>query len=291
MLLAPPLLKKLDALSLQAKRAFTGASKGEKRSTKRGSSVEFADFRSYNMGDDIRRIDWNAYGRFEKFYLKMFLEEEDLDITLLIDASLSMQFGAPVSKLLAAQQMAAAIGYVGLTNFDRVGAAVFDSGIRAWFPPTRGRGAAGQLFNFLEKQEPGGSADFTAVMKRVAAQARRSGIAVVISDFLLPEGYEMGLKTLAARGFEVTAIQILDRRELEPDIVGDLKLVDVETGVAREVSVSDTLLKTYKRTVDNYCANLRAFCLRYNMNYLLVANDTPIDLTMLRLLRSVGLTK
>src|SRR4028119_2341061 len=104
MLLSPPLLKKLDALSLQARKAFTGSSRGEKRSTRRGSSVEFADFRSYHLGDDIRRIDWNAYGRFEKLFLKMFLEEEDLDITILIDASLSMSFGAPISKLRAAQQ-------------------------------------------------------------------------------------------------------------------------------------------------------------------------------------------
>jgi uncharacterized protein (DUF58 family) len=291
MLLSPTELKKLDALSMQAKRAFTGASKGEKRSTKRGSSVEFADFRAYNMGDDIRRIDWNAYGRFEKLFLKMFLEEEDLDITILIDASLSMGFGAPISKLRAAQQLAGALGYVGLTNFDRVGVAVFDAGIRAWFPPTRGRGAAGQLFRFLEQHEPSGAADLSASMKRIAAQARRSGVAIVLSDFLLPEGYETGLKTLAARGFEVTAIQVLDRHELEPDIVGDLKLVDAETGTVREVTVSDSLLRAYKRNVDNYCATLRAFCLRYGMNYLLVANDTPIDVSVLRMCRGAGIVK
>jgi uncharacterized protein (DUF58 family) len=290
MLLSPPLLKKLDALSLQARKAFTGSSRGEKRSTRRGSSVEFADFRSYHLGDDIRRIDWNAYGRFEKLYLKMFLEEEDLDITLLVDASLSMQFGNP-SKLLAAQQIAAAIGYIGLTNFDRVTAATFDSTVRAWFPPTRGRGAAGRLFNFLEAQNATGTADLSASTKRIAMQARRSGMAVVLSDFLLPDGYQTGLKTLAARGFEVTAIQVLDRRELEPDIVGDLKLVDSEDGSLREVTVSQPLLRAYKRNVDNYCAELRAFCLRYNMNYLLVANDTPVDVTMLRLCRSIGLVK
>lgn len=290
MLLSPPLLKKLDAVSLQARRAFTGASRGEKRSTKRGSSVEFADFRSYNLGDDIRRIDWNAYGRFEKLFLKMFLEEEDLDITLLLDASLSMGFGAP-SKLRAAQEVAAAIGYIGLSNFDRVSAASFDAGVRAWFPPARGRGGVAQLFRFLEAQETAGAADLSAAMRRVAAQARRSGIAVVLSDFLLPEGYETGLKTLAARGFEVTAIQILDRRELEPNVVGDLKLVDVETGVLREVTVSESLLRAYKRSVDDYTARLRAFCLRYGMNYLLVANDTPVDVTMLRLCRGIGLVK
>ncbi|HEX8834579.1 MAG TPA: DUF58 domain-containing protein [Abditibacteriaceae bacterium] len=290
MLLEPPLLKKLDALAVGARRAFTGASKGEKRSTKMGSSVEFADFREYHRGDDIRRIDWSAYARFEKLYLKMFLEEEDLDITILLDASLSMSFGEP-TKLRSAQQIAAALGYIGLTNFDRVGVATFDTNVRAWFPPARGRGAAGALFKFLETQQAQGAADLAACTKRVASMSRRSGVAVVISDFLLPDGYETGLKTLAARGYEVTAIQLLAREELEPKIVGDLKLVDAETGTVREVTISQSLLKTYKRKVDNYTADLRAFCLRYGMNYQLVANDTPIETTILRLLRANGLVK
>ena len=275
MLLSPPLLKKLDALSLQARRAFTGSSRGEKRSTRRGSSVEFADFRAYNLGDDLRRIDWNAYARFEKLFLKMFLEEEDLDITILLDASLSMNFGEP-TKLRAASEIAGAIGYIGLSNFDRVGVASFDQNLRSWFPPTRGRGATGQMFRFLEKQNASGSADLSTSMKRVASMARRSGIAIVISDFLLPDGYEAGLKTLAARGFEVTAIQILSRQELEPDLVGDLKLVDAEDGSIREISVSGALLKSYKKNQENYCTDLRAFCLRYGMNYLQVANDLSL---------------
>jgi len=290
MLLSPPLLKKLDALSLQARRAFTGSSRGEKRSTRRGSSVEFADFRAYNLGDDLRRIDWNAYARFEKLFLKMFLEEEDLDITILLDASLSMNFGEP-TKLRAASEIAGAIGYIGLSNFDRVGVASFDQNLRSWFPPTRGRGATGQMFRFLEKQNASGSADLSTSMKRVASMARRSGIAIVISDFLLPDGYEAGLKTLAARGFEVTAIQILSRQELEPDLVGDLKLVDAEDGSIREISVSGALLKSYKKNQENYCTDLRAFCLRYGMNYLQVANDTPVETVMLRLLKSAGLVR
>lgn len=290
MLLAPPVLKKLDALSLDARRAFTGASKGEKRSTKKGSSVEFADFRAYNLGDDLRRIDWNAYGRFERLYLKTFLEEEDLDITLLIDGSLSMGFGEP-SKLRAAQEIAAALGYIGLSNFDRVGAAVFDSTVRTWFPPARGRSGIGRLFNYLEAQSTAGNADLATSMKRIAAGSRRSGVAIVISDFLLPGGYENGLKILAARGYEITAIQLLARNELEPDIVGDLKLVDAEDGSLREVTVSQGLLRAYKRNLDNHTNGLRAFCLRYGMNYQLVASDTPIENVMLRLLRGSGLVK
>jgi uncharacterized protein (DUF58 family) len=290
MLLEPALLKKLDALSLQTRRAFTGSSKGEKRSTKRGSSVEFADFRAYNRGDDLRRIDWNAYARFEKLYLKMFLEEEDLDITILVDASLSMNFGEP-TKLRAATEIAGALGYIGLTNFDRVGVATFDTNVRRWFPPARGRGATGELFRFLENQTAAGRADLSVSMKRVANMARRSGVAIVLSDFLLPDGYETGLKTLAARGFEVTAIQILARHELEPDLTGDLKLVDAEDGSMREISVSSALLKTYHRHLETYCGDLRAFCLRYGIHYLKTSSDTPTERVFLRLLRNAGIVR
>ncbi len=291
MLLSPPFLRQLDALALRSRRLFSGSSRGEKRSKKRGTSVEFADFRPYNPGDDIRRIDWNAYGRFEKLYLKQFLEEEDLDITLLLDASLSMSFGSP-SKLLLAQQIAGALGYIGLNAFDRVGAARFDQNVSAWFPPSRGRGAPPRLFQFLEAQIARGEADFTASMKSVAMQARRGGIAVVLSDFLLPEGYQNGLKTLAARGFDVTAIQILDREELDPTLVGDLKLVDVEDkSRLREVTVSDGLRRTYKSNVDAHCAGLRAFCLRLGMGYVQVSNNVPVETTVLRLLRGSGLVQ
>ncbi|RYX86736.1 DUF58 domain-containing protein [bacterium] len=290
MLLSPAQLQTLDALALSARKAFTGSSKGEKRSTKRGSSVEFADFRSYNIGDDIRRIDWNAYARFDKLYLKMFLEEEDLDLTLLVDASASMSFGNP-TKLRAACQVAGALGYVGLTNFDRVSAVTFGEGIRSQFPPSRGKGAAGQLFNFLDRPEASGRADFAEVTRRVTLAAKRSGVCIVVSDFLFPEGYEKGLKTLAARGFETTVIQLLAREELEPTLTGDLKLVDAEDGSIREISVTASLLKAYKANLENYTANLRSFCLRYGMNYVLIGNDTPVEDTIGRMLRGVGVVK
>ena len=309
MLLSPLFLKQLDALSLGARRAFTGSSRGEKRSLKRGASVEFADFRPYHLGDDIRRIDWNAYGRFEKLYLKQFLEEEDLDLTLILDASASMGFGSP-SKFLVAQQIAAAIGYVALNGFDRVGGVAFDSDARAWFPPSRGRVAPARLMKFLESQSAQNRGDLKLAAQRVATRAQRSGVAVVLSDFLFADqnanqngvaknnetqngarGYEAGLKTLAARGFEVSVLQILDTDELAPNFMGDFKLVDAEDASTREVTMGATMLSTYKHRAQNYCDELRAFCLRYNMNYALITNDTPIETTMLRVVRGMGLVK
>jgi uncharacterized protein (DUF58 family) len=290
MLLSPAQLQTLDALALNARKAFTGSSKGEKRSTKRGSSVEFADFRAYNAGDDIRRIDWNAYARFDKLFLKMFLEEEDLDLSLLVDASASMSFGTP-SKLRAACQIAGALGYVGLSNFDRVSAMTFGEAPRAQFPPSRGKGAAGQLFNFLEKPQAEGRANFSEVTRRVALASKRSGICLVVSDFLFPDGFETGLKTLAARGFETTVIQLLAREELEPTLTGDLKLVDAEDASIKEISVTASLLKSYKAHLDAYTADLRGFCLRYGMNYALVGNDTPIEDVVGKMLRGAGVVK
>ena len=290
MLLSPAQLKTLDVLALHARKAFTGASKGEKRSTKRGSSVEFADFRAYNAGDDIRRVDWNAYARTDKLYMKMFLEEEDLDVSILIDASASMSWGEP-TKLRAACEIAGALGYIGLVNFDRVSASTFGEKLRDRFPPARGKGAAGQLFNFLEKPQAEGIANFAEATRLLSLQARRSGLAIVISDFLFPEGYETGLKTLAARGFETTVIQVLAREELEPTLRGDFKLVDAEDGSIKEITMTANLLKNYKVNLDNYTGGLRAFCLRYGMNYALAGNDTPVEEVVSKMLRATGMVK
>ena len=233
-------------------------------------------------------------------YLKQFLEEEDLDLTLVLDASASMGFGEP-SKFLVAQQIAAAIGYVALNGFDRVGGVAFDSDARAWFPPSRGRVAPARLMKFLESQRAQNQGDFILAAQRVATRAQRSGVAVVMSDFLFAEqsataqngarGYEAGLKTLAARGFEVSVLQILDTDELAPNFMGDFKLVDAEDASTREVTMGATMLSTYKRRAQTYCDELRAFCLRYNMNYALITNDTPIETTMLRVVRGMGLVK
>ena len=290
MLLSPAQLKHCDALALHARRAFTGASKGEKRSTKRGSSVEFADFRAYNYGDDIRRIDWNAYARFDRLFLKMFLEEEDLDISILLDGSASMSFGQP-QKWRAATQIAGALSYIGLTNFDRVTVALWNENGLQIHPPARGKGAISPVFEFLERHNAGGNADFSEAAKRFALRSKRSGLAFVISDFLFPGGYESGLKTLAARGFEMTAIQLLSREELEPKLLGDLKLVDSESGQIKEISVSASLLRRYRANLENYTRDLRGFCLRYGMNFVQTGSDIGAEDVVSRLLRGTGVVK
>ncbi|MFN3650326.1 MAG: DUF58 domain-containing protein [Armatimonadota bacterium] len=288
-LLEPEFLRKLEQLSIVSKKVFTGQLKGERRSARRGTSVEFADYRNYTLGDDPRYIDWNTFARLEKLFLKLFVEEEDLHVYLLVDGSQSMLYGSP-SKFDYARRVAAALGYIGLTNYDRVGATVFNDRMRAHLPPVRGRQQVFPYFNFLERAEAGGQTSLAASLKEYALRTRRPGVLILISDFFDPE-WETGLKALLHRRFQVTAIQVLDRTEVRPDYVGDLKLVDSETGEEREITISAGLLKEYQRHVDQFCGGIQEVCRRYGADYLQAITDQPFEDLILRWLRSAGLVR
>jgi uncharacterized protein (DUF58 family) len=286
-LLEPDFLRKLEQLSIVSKRAFSGQLKGEKRSTKRGTSIEFADYRDYSHGDDLRRIDWNTYARLDRLFLKLFMEEEDLHVYLLLDASRSMDFGSP-KKLDYGRRVAAALGYVGLSNYDRVGAAIFGARLQGRLAPVRGRGQSFSLFDFLQKAEPEGETSFARSLKEYALKTRRPGVAVVISDFFNSD-YEEGLKSLLARRFQITLVHVMDDAELRPDLLGDLKLVDSETGEEREISVSPGLLREYQASVDRFCGGLHGFCSRYGMDYIRATTSMPFEDLVLKYLRRTGL--
>jgi uncharacterized protein (DUF58 family) len=291
-LVEPEFLRKLEQLSLVAKRVFAGPLPGERRSARRGASVEFADHRCYAPGDDLRYVDWNTYARLERLFLKLFHEEEDLHVTLLIDGSESMRFGEP-AKFDTARRLAAALGYVGLCGYDRVGAAVVGDTVRALLPPLRGRGQVLRLFQFLEEAAPGGPTALGSALRDYAARPggpRRAGIALVISDFLDP-GWEAGLQALAGRRFQTVAIQVLDAAELDPPFRGDLKLVDAETGAAREVSITPALLRDYRRAAAAFCAGIEAACRRCGADYLRTTTDVPFEDLVLRWLRGRGVVR
>jgi len=288
-LLEPQFLNRLEQLSLVSRKVFAGQLKGEKRSTRRGTSVEFADYRDYSTGDDLRYIDWNTYARLDKLFLKLFVEEEDLHVYLLVDRSQSMAFGSP-EKLEYARRVAAALGYIGLTNYDRVGVAFFADRLHATMFPVRGRGQVFSFFRFLEQARPQGVTSFDRSLREYALRTRRPGVAVVISDFFDPD-YEAGLKALLHRKFQVTLIHVFDRAELQPDFLGDLKLIDAETGAVREITVSPSLLREYQRTVDNFCAGLQRFCRRYGVDYIRTTTDAPFEDLILKYLRRTGLVR
>lgn len=288
-LLTPDFLRKIERLSLVAKRVFPGQLRGERRSTKRGSSVEFADYRNYAAGDDFRRVDWNVYARLEKLFLKLFVEEEDLHVYVLIDASRSMEFGSP-SKLLYAKRVAAALAYIALGNLDRVGLAALSDTSAATLAPKRGKQSAFGVFDWLKSVKPSGQTQLASSLRDFSLRTSRPGLAIVISDFFDPE-YEKGLSALISRKFEVTVLQILDQDEADPPLVGDLMLVDSETDQRREVTITQSLLRRYKQHLAEHCGGLENYCGRYGCNYVRVTNQTPFEDLILSYLRQRGTLK
>lgn len=285
-LLDPRFLARLERLSLISKRIISGQTQGQKRSSKRGSSVEFADYREYALGDDLRYVDWKAYGRLEKLFLKLFVEEEDLSLHLLLDTSKSMAFGGPLTKAEYAQRVAAALGYIALSDYDRVSVAMFSSALGNMMPPARGKPGIGPFFRFLQDNTTvGAGTGFGDALTEYAARAKNIGIAVVISDFF-DETYERGLKALLARRFQVVLIHVLDSEEVAPSLGGDVRLIDSETAVGQDVSISPYLLGQYADRFNRFIASLQAFSSRYGMDYVRAATTVPFEDVILKFLRT-----
>ena len=292
-LISPDLMKRLEQLQLLARRRSKSTAKGERRSGARGQSVEFADYRTYVPGDDLRRIDWNLFGRLERLFLKLYEEERELPVTIYLDSSESMSFGR-VSKFDFARQVAAAVGYVALCGFDRVTVEPFpladdQAGLVGELRAVRGRRSAMRFFDNLNRLKAGGTADFNQALRLGAMKHRAQGVIVVLSDFLDPAGYEDGLKSLASRGSEVHAVQILAPEELEPSSYGDLRVIDSETGAEQEVTLGKYRLKAYRATVQNYCRRLQEYCRARGIRYQLAQSDTPIDDLLLKAMRTGGM--
>jgi uncharacterized protein (DUF58 family) len=288
-LLSPELLRRLEQFQLLAARRAKSALKGERRSRARGQSVEFADYRNYVPGDDFRHLDWNLYGRLDRLFLRLYEEERELPVTVFLDASESMGFGEP-RKFDLTVQVAAAVGYVALCGFDRVTVRVFpeqvgEAAVRGALRGVRGKRSSLNFLKNLAAVTPGGGADFNVALRRGALEARQAGLAVVLSDFLDPQGYEAGLTALLGRGFQISAVQVLSPEELAPDTYGDLRLVDAETGAELEVTYGKYRLKAYRQTVENYCQRLREFCQARGIHFFRVQSDASLEQLLLRQLR------
>lgn len=289
-LLEPQFLARLEQLELVSRKIFLGRVKGERRSKRKGQSVEFADYRNYVVGDDLRFLDWNLYARLDRLFLRLFMEEEDLHFYILLDNSLSMDFGAP-TKLHYAKQIAAALGFIGLVNLDRVVIEAFNERLTQTMPPLRGRRSLWRMLDFLTKIEAAGASDLTQSLRSFSIKSSGKGIVVVLSDFMDKGGYEEALRYLVARQMEVYIIQVLAQEEIEPDITGDLQLVDVEDGDLAEITVSGPLLRRYQHNLAAYRAALHDFCIRRGVTCLFTSNQVPFDRLVLTYLRQRGLVR
>jgi uncharacterized protein (DUF58 family) len=289
-LLEPDFLVRLEQLELVSRKIFVGKMKGERLSKRKGQSVEFADYKNYVVGDDLRFLDWNLFARLDKLFIRLFLEEEDLHVYFLLDNSLSMDFGTP-TKLRYAKQLAAALGFVGLVNSDRVVVEAFNDRLTQSMPPLRGRRSLWRMLNFLDKVEPAGPSDMAKSLRSFSLKCSGKGIVVVLSDFMDKGGYEEALRYLVARQMDVYAIQIMSQEEIEPDVAGDLKLVDVEDDDVAEITVSRALLDRYKKNLAAYRAALYEFCTRRGVTCLFTSNRVPFETLVLTYLRQRGLVR
>jgi uncharacterized protein (DUF58 family) len=267
-------LRRLEQLELASRRMTAGRMKGERRSVRRGQSVEFADYRTYASGDDLRQLDWNAYARLEKLFLKLFVEEEDVTVHVLVDASRSMDYGEP-NKLDAARRAAGALGYLGLASMDRVSVAFLGDGSASPMRPNRGKRRAAELFAFLSEPRNERLTGLASAARAYAGRMRGSGPLILISDLLDP-GYLNALRDLAGTRSQLSVLHLLAPDELDPQVPPDARLVDRETGQGVEVSGDDDLVERYRARLAEWQAEIGAFVSRRGGAYVPVRSD--IDL-------------
>jgi uncharacterized protein (DUF58 family) len=286
-------LRKLTRLTLASSRVRAGMVKGERRSTRRGASVEFADYRNYTPGDDLRRLDWNVYARLDRPFLRLFEEEEDLAAHILVDATQSMDWGeGDRHKFSYAIRLAAALGAIALASGDQIRAAAIAGGkIGQTFGPARGQAQTLRLFTFFESQRPGGLTDLNRGLRDYAFAGVRPGLALLISDLFSPGGFQEGLAQLLGRGYEVAILHLLSPDESDPPLAGDLRLVDVETGSSQEVSIDPGLRDLYRTRVQDWLDEIQADCLQRGIRYLSINTGVPWDKVVLQEMRRAYLLR
>lgn len=280
--------RKLEVLAIVSRRLVSGRTRAERRSKKTGSGIEFADHREYAPGDDFRYLDWNLYARTGRLLLRLYEEEEDLSVYVLLDVSRSMLVGSP-PKLDYAKRLAAGLAYIALANLDRVSIVTFSEGVVGRLAPTRGKNRIFKAFEFLRPVTADGRTGTADAMRSFVAQNKRRGVAILISDLYDPEGFEGGINTLRYAKFEPYVIQVFDPSEVRPPLHGDVRLVDNETGEVREVTITPRVLERYASAHAAYRARIEEFCTQKQVPYHAVETSTPFDEAILDLLRRGGL--
>ncbi len=294
-------LAKLEQLYLLSKKLFRGSHHAERKSRQTGSSLEFADYRNYTLGDDLRTIDWNIYGRLDRLFVKLFEQEQDLHIYFLVDASASMRWmPEPLSTLNTqlstkfdqARRIAASLAYIGLANLDRVNIHYFGAGLIGDMGLSRGKSQFHKVLDFLRRAPADEhTTQLLPSLRTFAGRMKRRGLVFVISDFFDPAGYEEALGILRYNHFDLHLIQVLEPAELNPTQTGDLRLIESETGAAFEVTANESLLRQYREEVGRFLDGLASFCVERGIGYARALTDVPFEDLVLRVLRDGRIVK
>lgn len=281
-------LKKLEYLSLVSRRVFRGQILAQRRTMQLGGGIEFADHRDYTPGDDFRYLDWNLYARHDELLLKRFQEEEDLHVYILLDCSRSMNFGRP-PKFDFARRVAAALAYIALADLDRVALVAFADEVVADFPLARGKARILSLLKFLEGLSPqGAQTDLARVAGAFVHRSQRRGLVIVVSDLYDPAGYERGLDLLRHHRYEPHVVQIFDRAEAEPNLLGDLELFDIETEAVRKVTITERNLRQYRAAFERFQTSVQQYCNTYALGCTRTSTEVPFDDLILKMMRTAG---
>ncbi len=292
-LLGSTLMASLDKLDIVARKIFSGKTQGDRRSRRRGMSVEFADYRQYTSGDDLRFIDWNVYARLDKLFMKIFLEEEELTLGIAIDASASMEFGNP-NKFDFARRLAMALGYIALSSHNKVSLFSFnDQGVKR-LSALRGRKRTRDVGQWLLDLIPQGGTAFVDACKTISTARQGRGVLVVVSDCFDIEGTKQGLSYLVGGGWDVFVMQVLSPEEINPlrsGLEGDLRLEDAETADTCEITVTAPLVDKYMQRLQSYCEQIRDQCKRVGAGNVKVSTDIDMEQLLVEYLRSRGLLR
>jgi uncharacterized protein (DUF58 family) len=298
-------LQRLERLHLVAKRLDWTGPGGEHAAARKGQSLEFSDYRRYQRGDDLRYVDWNIYRRLDRLVLKVFTAEEELNIYLLVDTSASMAFIgdrprfsvssdaekrglSPVSKIDYAKKLAAALGYIGLKNLDRVGGAAFSSTLQTPLRLGRGRTQILRLFGFLDGLACAGPTDLKAAIHKFTTLFPHPGLAVVVSDLLDPAGWRPAVEELARQRYQVLVIHVLDDEEIEPRYEGEVALVDAEGQREQRLFVDAELVQRFKEELAFYFRDIESACASLGVDYLRTTTRIAFDDFILKSLRQLG---
>ncbi len=288
MLFDSEFLKKLEYLSLVSRRVFRGQLLAQRRTMQLGGGIEFADHREYVAGDDFRYLDWNIYARHGDLLLKRFQEEEDLHVYMFLDCSRSMAWGEP-PKFDYARQVTAALAYIALADLDRVSVVAYAGDIVDVVPLTRGKGRVLTLLKFLENLETqGDTTDLERAASSFIHRRQRTGLAIVVSDLFDQGGFRRGVDMLRHRQYEPHVIQIYDRAEAEPNLLGDVELYDVETESLKKVTITEGKLRQYKRVFREFLASVESYCRGYGMACTRTSTELPFDQLILQMMRTAG---
>ena len=283
-------LRQLEHLTMLTRRPVAGHLRGHHRSRRTGSGMIFTDYRPYSAGDDTRNLDWGTYLRLDRLILRLFEEEADLPVYIFVDVSRSMAFGTP-SKFDFARKFAATLAYIGLINHDRVSLVAFADGVTEEMPARRGKTQVWRSMHFLERLQSSGGTSLQMAFRTFFGARRTRGLVIVVSDFLDGEGYARGFQVIREQRHEVFAVHVTSPEEVDPDLAGEVLLLDSERGQSTRALVTPNLLKTYREAFLRHCVEIESFCRSHGWGYVRASTQAPFEELTLKALRDEGLLR